>query len=296
MNKQRQNLFIKLIGKIMGFFDKMARDNVSAFSGQSSYFFVMAIFPFALLLLTLLRFTPISADLLLSFIFSVLPSSFHDFASSLINGLYDNSDIAIVSFSVITAIWSASKGVYSILNGLNKIYEVKKTRNYFLRRIIASIYTLAFMIGIVVTLLILVFGNSLLKLIGKNIPLLYDIISFIISIRGVYMSVFLSLIFLLLYKLVPNKEYSTIDHLPGAIFSAVGWEIFSFAYSIYVDFYAGQYYIYGSLTTIILLLLWIYVCIYIIFIGAEINVYFRNYFISTKNAINKIKEEKSGKD
>ena len=79
------------------------------------------------------------------------------------------------------------------------------------------------------------------------------------------------------YKLVPNKKLKMVDHIPGALFAALGWEVFSYAYSIYIDYFADASYLYGSLTSIILMLLWIYICMYILFLGAEINIHFYEY-------------------
>ncbi|MBQ1194577.1 MAG: YihY/virulence factor BrkB family protein [Lachnospiraceae bacterium] len=294
MSKPNKTSYIRRIYKLIsGFLDKLRDDHISAFSAQSSYFLILSVFPFIMLLLTLLKYTPISEEFLLSIILSFIPSSFEAAATAIINELYSNSGMAIISITAIAAIWSSSKGILSLIRGLNCIYDIKKERNYFLLRALASLYTLAFIIGIVVSLGVLVFGNSLLNLIHRHQPILYNIVEFIISLRGIYIPVFLSFIFIILYKLVPNKDFRFVDHAPGAIFSALGWEIFSYAYSIYIDYFSNHSYIYGSLTSIVLLLLWIYFCMYILFIGAEINVYFRRHFQKAKELVRQYKDERS---
>ena len=124
-----------------------------------------------------------------------------------------------------------------------------------------------------------------MTLIHKHIPLIYGIVSFIFSLRGIYIPIILTFIFIILYKLVPNKNFKLADHVPGALFAALGWEIFSYAYSIYIDYFADSSYLYGSLASIIFMLLWIYICMYILFLGAEINVFFHRYFQVAKEII-----------
>lgn len=288
--KEKQNIIFKIFNIIKGFFEKLGNDHIGAFSAQSSFFFVLSFFPFIILLLTLLQYTPITEDFLINTILPFIPKTFRNIATSIINDLYAKSGIGLISVSALIAIWSASKGILSLMNGLNHIYNIDKKRNYFLQRLISALYTLAFIVGIIISLSLLVFGNFILDIIHRNIPLIYEIVEFIISIRGLYVPIVLSLIFIVLYKLVPNKNYRLIDHVPGAIFAATGWEIFSYAYSIYIDYYANSV-IYGSLTSIIFLLLWLYFCMYILFIGAEINIYFRKHFQTAKNYVKRIKEK-----
>ena len=293
MKHDKKSFIYKAYSLTKGFIDELGKDHISAFSAQSSYFLLLSVFPFIMLLLTLLKYTHITEEFLISIITSIIPANFHETAMSVINDLYTHSDIAIVSITAITAIWSSSKGILSLIKGLNCIYDIKENRNYFVLRLLASIYTLIFIVGIIVSLAVLVFGNSLLSFFEHNQPILYNIAEFIISIRGVYIPAFLSFIFVLLYKMVPNKNFRFIDHVPGAIFSALGWEIFSYAYSIYIDYYSNHSYIYGPLATVILLLLWTYFCMYILFIGAEINVYFHQHFQMAKQMVHQLKEERS---
>jgi len=291
-----KTFFRKIYGLLKGFLNRLNEDHISAFSAQGSYFFILAFFPFLMLMLTLIQYTPITEDVLIDIVVSFLPEGFHSTASGIINELYSKSGTALISITAIALLWSASKGILALIRGFNCIYQIDEKRNYFILRFISVLYTIAFIVGIVITLAILVFGNSLLKLIDLHFPIIYNIVEWIISLRGLYIPIFLSLIFVILYKLVPNKNFRFVDHLPGAIFSALGWEVFSFAYSIYIDYYANYSYIYGSLTSIILLLLWLYFCMYILFLGAEINVYFRRHFQMAHNFVKQHRDESKNED
>jgi membrane protein len=176
------------------------------------------------------------------------------------------------------AIWSASKGILALIQGFSNINHVQENRNYFLLRLIASCYTIAFVLVIVLTLTLMVFGNSLLGFINVHVPLLFDAASWLISTRILYIPVIMTMIFLFIYRLVPNGRKALLSYLPGAIFSSVGWLGFSYLFSYYVDHFANRSYSYGSLAVIVFLMLWLYICMYIIFIGAEINNYFYIHF------------------
>ena len=102
-------------------------------------------------------------------------------------------------------------------------------------------------------------------------PVLAEITLYIISFRQLLSLTILTLIFAGLYTFIPDKKQKISSQLPGAIFSTVCWMGFSFAFSIYFDNFSNYSYMYGSLTAIVLLMLWLYFCICILFLGAEIN-------------------------
>lgn len=85
----------------------------------------------------------------------------------------------------------------------------------------------------------------------------------------------LTLFSLVLYIVVPNRKSRIKYELPGAIFTALGWTIFSYVFSIYVDMSTGFAITYGSLATLVFIMLWLYACMNVLFIGAEMNAHFQ---------------------
>ena len=81
------------------------------------------------------------------------------------------------------------------------------------------------------------------------------------------------LIFALIYAYVPSNKLRFKGQIPGAAFSAVMWGIASYFFSVYVDHYNG-FGTYGGLTTVVIMMLWFYLLMYILMIGAHINRYF----------------------
>lgn len=263
---------------IRNFSRKIRDDFISAFSAQAAFFIIISFFPFVMFLLTLLQYIPLEETGLvdLGMFTQYMPVSIRGLLTEIIGELYEKASTTLLSVTVITALWSAARGFLAIIKGLNGVYRIKETRNYFKLRFIATIYTLAFTLMIVISLGILVFGNKIYNYIQSRLPLLSDLALVIISLRTIVGLCILVVFFLLLYFVIPNRKTRIYKELPGAIVSAAGWMLFSYAYSFYIDNMGNFSYMYGSLAAIVLCMLWVYFCMYIMFIGAEINVVLQN--------------------
>jgi membrane protein len=255
----------------------MTKDHVGTYASQASFFMLLSLFPLAMLILTLVGFTNIPQTTLQDMLLQIIPSQFDELICQLLDELYSSASGALVSVTAVSALWAASKSVMSILLGLNEIYHHNQNRNWFFLRFISIIYTILFIFIFVLMLVFLVFGNTIVSFIKKRFPALTKIALITISWRAIVALLILVTFFLLVYMIVRNKEYHFFHHLPGSIFSASGWMIFSFFFSIYVENASNYTYIYGSMTTVILVMLWVYALMYILFIGAEINVFFKKY-------------------
>ena len=263
--------------------DKFNRDYVSVFAAQAAFFIILSFFPFLMFLLTLLQYLPIQESVLMETFTSIMPQALHSSVVLIISEIYDRANGTIISLTAITALWSASKGFLGLVRGLNSVYDIEETRNYFRLRFVSTIYTLLFTVLLVITLVFLVFGNSLYYWIINQIPSLQDVALLIISVRAIVTLTILTIFFLLMYIVIPNRKTRLIAELPGALLSAAGWLGFSYLYSFYIDNMSNFSSTYGSLTAIVLLMLWVYFCMYILFIGAEMNV-----FLQEKNILSKV--------
>lgn len=256
---------------IRTFAAKLRDDSVSAFAAQAAFFIILSFFPFAMFLLTLFNHLPISVEDLRIFASDLLPETVHSMLNTVLSELVAKSSGAVLSVTVIAALWSASRGMLALVRGLNAVYQHKETRNYFLIRGVSVLYTLAFAALLIITLVLLVFGNQLYHFIIVKFPLLGDFALIIMSLRSLVTMAILTLFFLLLYLIIPNRKSHILSELPGAILTAGGWLGFSYLFSFYIDHMGNFSYIYGSLTALAVCMLWLYFCMYILFIGAEIN-------------------------
>ena len=256
--------------------------HMGAYAAQAAYFLMLCMIPIILLLLTLVQYTPVTKADVMTAVIQVFPASVDSMITSIVNQVY-NQSTGIIPVTVIIAMWSAGKGVLSITTGLNCIYGCPETRNYFFLRIRATLYTIMFIVVILVLLVLSVFGNSLNLRILEHLPFLSGTADWLIEARTVISPAVLVVFCLLIYKFLPNRRDRLIRQLPGAAFAALGGLVISWIFSVYLDIFEGFSSMYGSLTTIVLIMLWMYFCMYSILLGGEINVMLYDERFETKS-------------
>lgn len=257
------------------FAEKCKKDHIGAFAAQSAFFLLLSLIPFLMVFSSLLQYTVVSEATLLKYVNSLAPEYIAPFVVSIIHEVYHKS-VGIVSVTAVGAVWSAAKGVQSIAEGFNCIYEVKETRNWFVRRFWAVIYTLVFMISIIAALVLLVFGKSIQGMLVDYVPFFAQATNLLFRLRGVLVLLVLSLVFTVFYKTLPNGrgmegyKLTLKNQFPGALVCALAWYLISAGISIYLDYFNG-FSMYGSLGTIVLVMLWLYFGMYSMLLCAEIN-------------------------
>jgi len=188
---------------------------------------------------------------------TVFPAAIQSFVISIITELYTKAtSTAILSVTLVATLWSSSKGFLSIIRGMNGVYANTETRNYIVIRIKSAIYTILFALMIILFLVIFVFGNQLYLWIVRRFPVFKEFALVIISLRTIVGLCLLIAFFLFIFM---------------AILASCGWMIFSYLFSFYIDNMSNYSYTYGSLTAIVLCMVWLYTCMYMMFIGAEVN-------------------------
>lgn len=262
----------KIYKMAIDFANDINNNHISAYAAQTSYFIIMSIVPFVLILLSLIRHTALTEDNLLKIISDIFPAVFYPVIKGIVEEIYERAT-AFISISVIIAVWSSAKCIHSITNCFNLIYNVKETRNYLFLRLRSALYTIAFVIAIIASLVLTVFGERLDAFLAVKLPIIASVFHRIVDWNLVIMFAFQIIIFALMYKFLPNRKSKFVMQLPGAVFSSVVWNMFSYLFGIYISF--GRFsYTYGSLTTLVIVMLWLYFCINIIFVGAQINSFF----------------------
>lgn len=262
---------IKKIKDCYGFFCLLSDDRVGIYAAQAAFFIILSIFPFVLLILNIIGFTPIDKGYIVELLQSYSPPPIRPLLIQIIDELFTHVSGTVISITALIAIWSASKGVLSIMFGFYKINNMHQKRNYFISRFISMGYTVFFVISLVLSMILLVFGNRIYHLLISFVPVLKGIALLSVFLRYLATFIYLTVFLILIFRISNFKRSSIKTVLPGALLGSLGWILFSYAFSIYIDNFSNMTYMYGSLTAVIILMLWIYFCIYIIFIGAEIN-------------------------
>jgi len=260
-----------LIGKSVKVWRKISRLRVPLYAANASFFLVLSVFPALLLLLGLLRYTPLEVERLGEMLAGFLPEALLESAEELILLTYDNTDRITLGLSVVTTLWSAGRGIYGIIAGLNAVYEVEEDRGYFHIRFLGVIYTFAFLLVLILTLGLHVFGTKLLLLLRKASNPVLVVLMEVIDLRFLLLLFLQTAVFTVLYMMLPNGKNRFWDSLPGALLASSGWQVFSDLYSIYVEHFATLSNVYGSVYALVLSMLWLYFCMAIVFYGGMLN-------------------------
>ena len=259
------------LGKVVKAVQAIASLNIPLRAGYGAYCLILSAFPALLLILNSLRYTGLTVADLVAVLENVLPEALTESIQELVVSTYRNSSSAVAGVSLLTLLWSSSKGVYGVLNGLNAVYGVEEDRGYVYTRGISVVYAVLFLLVVVLTLVLHVFGNTLMDLLyGIDNPVIIFLMD-MIDLRGVVLLAVQIFLFTAIYMVLPNRRNDFWASLPGAVFSAVGWTVFSWAYSIYVTHFTRISNIYGSVYSIAISMLWLYCCVSILFYGAALN-------------------------
>lgn len=281
---------------VTGFMNRTGEDHIGAYAAQAAFFMIMSFMPFIMFLTVMIKYTPLTYSMMRQAIISVIPENLQEAVMGIVADIYYKNTAVVSITSVAVALWSSGKGVMSLINGLNTIYHVNETRNWLLKRIKAVFYTFLFVIALIASLLMLVLGNRIQMILTRYVPFLGKIIARIIGARTLIVFSALFLIFLLLYKVLPNRKATFKSQVPGALLTAIAWSLFSYGFSLYFSFFPGITNMYdGSLAAIIMVMMWMYICMNLLLYGAEINAYFEKQFRQAQRSVHELltKEKKN---
>lgn len=251
---------------------QMSKKNISSYAASMAFFLFVSMIPLLMALCAILPFTTLTEDNLINAITRFTPNAMNSMVVSVVSDVYARSAGTITIFAIV-AVWTAAKAMLAMVRGLNAVYDFEEKRNYFVLRFIACIYTLIMLIAMVLALVVMVFGNVIVDILLTDIPPLHLFTQFIMHFRFLFSWAVLTLAFGLIYAYIPSHKLRFKTQLPGAAFSAIMWSGASYAFSVYVDHFSG-FGTYGSLTTVVIMMLWFYLLMYILLIGAHINRYF----------------------
>lgn len=262
-----KNKFITNLKKLVASAD---RDRVMIYAAQASYFVIVSVIPFICLLISAISFF-IPADIYTIFDSYQLPKEIKEVLFSVIDQLFATQKVSLLSISAIFALWTASRGVDSIRVGLERVYHEKPSKGFVKQQIKSLFSTIILILVLVANMVFSIFGAAIAE--ALNLTILFNIIMFLsVPILFITMCMAFTIIYAFVGKIGKVRWKDRImQHLPGAIFTTIGWMLFSYGFALYIHFFPYASAIYGSLTAVCLVMLWLYVCIIILLLGAEVN-------------------------
>lgn len=249
---------------------QMLRDmEISAHAAHACYFIVLSVFPLLVLMLGILRYTALQPENLLDLISGLIPDALLPHAWKLISSAFNNTSKAVVSISALTALWSAGRGIYGLQAGLNAVYGIEEHRGWLRTRLICAAYTFLFILVLLLTLVLNVFGSTILKLLRQG-PGIWAWID-LAHLRFFLLVLAQTLLFCAMFMFLPGARHSFWESLPGALLGSLGWMSASGLFSMYVQYFPRYANIFGSVYAVALASLWLYVCVSILFYGGVLN-------------------------
>ena len=251
--------------------------DMTVYAGSATLFLLTASFPLLMWVLMLVNLLPgFSVEGVAKLLADFMPQipAVQTSILQLLQNLSGQSAQFAASLAVLTTIVSASGGISALQIGLQRLTPGSKRT--FLNRLLAIGYTFVFELLLLV-MLALQGMKSLFARFADTLPFFRHyapIVHQLQRIASIGQIVAVPLLFgllLLIYTYVPGGRRTLRSQLPGAVFATAGWLIFSRVFSFYIVHFWRLSYIYGSLTAVILVILWLYVIINLLFIGAGLN-------------------------
>lgn len=262
---------IKFNKSFKDFIIRFNSDDIVALGTQLAYSFLLAFFPFLIFLMTVLGYSTVKSDEVLAGLREILPIEAYKLIYKTVVEIVETKSIKLLSFGIITTLWTASNGFTAVIKGLNKAYDEDEKRPFWKVQLIALLCTIALVFIIVAAFALLIFGeingNMLAKYFGMDIEFKvgWNILRYILTL------VIMIFIFAALYHFTPCRRLTWREVMPGAIFTTMGWIVCSVLFSLYVNNFNSYSMIYGSIGAVIILMTWMFLISEVLLIGGEIN-------------------------
>lgn len=262
----------KLSKKFQKLINYLIEDHISESSAQCAYYVILSFVPFLILLLTLIQYTSLKPWQIFDIIERLIPNNLKEIVIGIVMEIYSKS-IGTISISLLFTLISADKGLFALTKELHLIYNYmdNKEKSWINLKLISILQTSLFIVIMVISLVLMVFGRTIINTLNEKYgfypgyELIYELITRIIFF------VIAFFIFLCIYKFMSRHKLKFKGQIKGALIASLLLNIVAYLFSRFLEIFKGFSTTYGSLTTLIIIMMWTYSCFYIIFIGAEIN-------------------------
>lgn len=264
--------FNKFVVKIL---DVIKKQEMSILPGQLAFFFVLSMIPIIALLGSLGPIFNVSHESIIVFLEKIIPKSVVEMFIPIITGKSMNVETFIF---YVSSFILASNGTHSIILSSNAIYGLENN-NYIKRKIKAIFMAIVLVVLLIFVLIVPAFGDIIIKfiaklvgnnLLGNNIILMFLILKYPISIILIYLNI------KLLYITAPDRKIKSKYTNIGSVFATIGWIIATEIYSVYVDVFSKYNIFYGSISNVLILMLWVYILAFIFVMGMVFNAGYYN--------------------
>ena len=255
---------------------ELSEDSILGWSAQLSFYFLLSIFPTLFFLLILFGFflgrgTEIR-EALMGYLGAVAPETAMRLVDRIIRQVTEGARGTGLIWSLLVALWAGSSGMTAIISSLNRAYEVTETRPWWKARLVAIALMLVLVLLMSSALVLLLYGAKVAELVASSFGFGSDFSTIWSILRWPVVLGFVLLAFNLLYLYAPNlKHWDWKWLMPGTVVGVGLWLLVSIGFDFYLSYFNTYDMTYGSLGTVVVLLLWFYLTGIAILIGGEVN-------------------------
>ena len=264
------------------FLDQLAyrftENNVLGTGAQLTYFLILSLFPFLMVLLNVISYTPLGREDVIMDLIKYMPTDIQQIIQTFHDDVVSSSSQGFLSIAAIAGLWTASSGVKAVIKAINKAYNYAENRSFLRLKGLSLLFTVVLILMIIIVFVSLVAGRLIGSLVSDFLGIEDLFLTMWNYLRFVIPLLFMILSFALLYKYSPSikNRYSVPlrTTLPGAVFATIGWIVLSLLFSFYVSNFGNYAVTYGSLGGVIVMLVWLFISSIVIVLGGEINATF----------------------
>lgn len=266
---------LKQVGEIAKTNWKSAR--VTSHAAQLTFYILLSILPMMLVFGNLIPLLPIPKEEIYNTLQTFMPPEVYDILHPVIESMLTNASGTAISLGLITAIWSASKCFSALQEVLNIVYQAPDRKNFIVTRIMSFLMMLVIIVVIGAVIFVFAFGEQIVTFLQDQFDLKLDALADLGAAKWFITPIFLFILFLIIYWLVPNVKWKIRKSVIGALFATIGWLAATELLSAYVSFQGDKILGFGSLSIMIVIMLWLYFVSIILLLGAFINVIIDSY-------------------
>ena len=250
----------------------LKRVDMSGSGAQLAYFFLLSFFPLLIFLVTLLPYLSLRQEQVYEFMATIMPNEIFAMVEDILSQVLTRQNSGLLSIGVIATLWTASRGVDALIKALNKAYDVDG-KGGFINRLWSLVFTLAFVVIILVALVLPVFGEQIMNIVINYIGMDLQLGALWTTIRWLMPPTLILLLMTMVYWIVPNTNprIKFFSVWPGALLATVGWITLTYGFSFYISNFGNYNATYGSIGGVIVLMLWLYFTGMILVFGGIVN-------------------------
>lgn len=245
--------------------------DVARDSAALTYYLLFAIFPLLIFVSTLLGVLELDIASITAVLAPILPSDVVDIIRTYLEYVAANQSRQLLWFSLVFSIWFPMRSTGCLMHSLRKAFGRSAPENILLGQLRTLLFTIWMIFVIGLTLALVVVGRRALYFLSGFLPLSETFISVWGYLRFIILGLVMAISLGILYQLALGQRRPLREVLPGVGSSLAAWLLLSMAFSYYVENMARYAQLYGSIATIGVVLLWLYMSGQVLILGAELS-------------------------